>query len=174
MSKLVSAFLYCAILTLPCLALNYPNESRAEELNNTCKEAVKRISTELASNYNVPIHNISVSRIPDHYRSPFQRSNQQLSIILGSKDVLPPRSSKGQTQFSRIENFLGSPGVQVRLAKQITDSCSNIAMVNFSLMNSGWINSHFRMPSGETNRAIPMECSATNPSITPWGYAVEC
>lgn len=76
----------------------------------------------------------------------------------------------------KTEDFMNSPGIQLRLATRTINACPLTSKVSFGIVNSGYWVWFFRMPSGKVKAGIPLDCGRANNSNVgmQWGYFSLC
>ena len=76
---------------------------------------------------------------------------------------------------SNAENFMSSPGIQLRLANKVMEACPSTSKVTFGFERSGYWIPYFRWPSGQIRRGIPLNCDRDSMNRKlQWGYYVSC
>jgi len=164
--SLLFTFLFCSSIS---------HDAKGAETDPICQESIAEVARTVQGRYQANILEVIQSSIPSYHKSPFQGANLRVLFALGSDKDFYGRTPQGKQDLARINNFLASHQLQLKLASTILSKCPKINLVEFAQSGSGYINPFFRMPSGKHQGAIFLPCDPVRyPGATSWGFTKSC
>lgn len=154
-----------------CCATSLAWAVKAQDEAPQCLEEVFNVSKEMQGDYGL---NVSppATRAIDHPMNPFPGSYAREFLMVTQYGA---ESSYAKKTTFNAENFMNSPGIQLRLAKRVARACPLTSQIIFGISKSGYGVLYYRMPSGQVRGGIPLECGEGNGnSALPWGYFYSC
>ena len=145
--------------------------AHGQEDSPLCLEQVFSVSQEMQQQYGLNIRQPTASILDDRV-NPFSGSYiRYFSIITNYSD----ERAWIKKATSNAENFMNSPGIQLRLAKRVMEACASTSQVSFGFARSGYWIPYFRMPSGRIREGIPLSCNRDRMNTNlQWGYFFSC
>lgn len=145
--------------------------ARAEVDTPLCSEELLNVSDEMQTQYKLNVSPPAVVLSTDEM-NPFP---QTFVMDFRAKTNFSSPNQYERKATINAENFMSSPGIQLRLAKKVMNACPSTSKVVFGFANSGYALEYFRMPSGQIRQGVPIGCGRGNgDGVLRWGYFHLC
>jgi hypothetical protein len=161
------------LFTFVAAVISSKEQAIARPLDPGCLEGLARIGKKLSSDHQVIIASLNSSDVPAVYQTPFSRQGQVVTIVFQGQATSELTSRKARNAIA----LLNSPRLQSSFANSIMQVCSEVDIVEYSLMGTDDSWPHFRMPSGGAAIGVPLACPgryATESTSMLWGFYEGC
>lgn len=169
--KLVRGLSLIFIATQLAFLAFYASKAQQKE-TDSCSEEIFNVSQEMQHAYGLNVTQPWTEAVNDA-ETPYPGSNARLFGMLATFNN---KNAYERKVALKTEDFMNSPGIQLRLATRVINACPLTSKVSFGIVNSGYWVWFFRMPSGKAKAGIPLDCGrAKNSNVgMPWGYFSLC